>query len=290
MKIFQCLLIVLFFSTALQGQSKEQITAAKAPIILMFDAMRAGDSSMLRAAFHKDIILQTIIEKEGEEPIVRTSEGPENFLQAVGTPHDEVYDERIHAYEVNINGPLATIWTPYTFYLGEKLSHCGVNAFQLVETADGWKITHIIDTRSKEGCTEEKREPAVIINELLDNWHKAAANADADAFFGSMTEDGIYLGTDATERWLRDELRSWAAAAFERETAWDFKPSKRELYFSADGNTVWFEELLDTWMGTCRGSGVLTLTNDGWKIRHYDLAIMVPNEKVEAFKEIMKQP
>ena len=123
---------------------------------------------------------------------------------------------------------------------------------------------------------------------MLDQWHEAAATADGDAFFGAMTADGIYLDTDATERWLRDELKAWAKKAFERESAWAFTPSNREIYFAGDGKTAWFEELLDTWMGTCRGSGVLTKTTDGWKIKHYNLAILVPNDKIDAFKEMMK--
>ncbi|MCB9276380.1 MAG: nuclear transport factor 2 family protein [Lewinellaceae bacterium] len=135
----------------------------------------------------------------------------------------------------------------------------------------------------------EEPDEAAAIHKLLDGWHRAAAKADADAFFGAMTPDGIYLGTDASERWLRDELREWSRPFFERDKAWDFTPSERQLYFSDDGRTAWFEEKLATWMGPCRGSGILTHTPDGWKIRHYNLAVLVPNEKMQGFIELMKQ-
>lgn len=129
---------------------------------------------------------------------------------------------------------------------------------------------------------------AASIDQLLDNWHKAAATADADAFFGAMTEDCIYLGTDATEKWKRDELRTWAAKAFERETAWAFTPHEREVYVGSD-DLAWFDEKLDTWMGECRGTGVVVSTADGWKLKHYNLAVTISNDKIKEFKAIEQE-
>ncbi len=118
------------------------------------------------------------------------------------------------------------------------------------------------------------------INSLLNNWHKAAATADEDIFFGSMTQDAIYLGTDKTERWTRTDFEKWSKPFFEKKSAWSFTPKDRIIYFSPNGKTAWFEELLDTWMGICRGSGVLLLTEKGWKIKHYNLALTVDNDKM----------
>ena len=103
-----------------------------------------------------------------------------------------------------------------------------------------------------------------------------------------MAKDCIYLGTDAAERWLRDELREWAKFAFEREVAWAFTPSERQLYWSDNQRVVWFEELLETQMGTCRGSGVLMRDGTGWTLKHYDLAIMVPNDLVKDFLKLVE--
>lgn len=72
---------------------------------------------------------------------------PENFITAIGTPHDQVYDERVFNEEVRIDGPLATYYADYEFWLGETLSHCGVDAFQLLKTDDGWQIFVLTDTR-----------------------------------------------------------------------------------------------------------------------------------------------
>ena len=142
------------------------------------------------------------------------------------------YDEKIWSYDIRIDGLLATAWTDYTFYLGEKLLHCGVNAFQLFKSDEGWKVIHITDTRSREGCQAEAQDEAQVVNDFIDAWHKAAATADEDTFFGSMTADGIYIGTDASERWLRDDMREWSKKYFERESAWAFTATKkRRLFF-----------------------------------------------------------
>ncbi len=279
--------VFLLATGSLLAQSSGEKTAVIAVIQKMFDGMRAGDSATVSSVFDASARLQTIFTGQDGQPALR-SDGIEKFVEAVGTPHDQIWDERIWSYDVNIDGQLATAWTEYTFFLGEKMSHCGVNAFQLFKSENGWKITQITDTRRRTGCQTEPAAAETTINKLMDAWHHAAAVADEDIFFGSMTPDGIYLGTDASERWLRDDMREWSKKYFERETAWAFTPHDRQVYLSADGQTAWFEELLDTWMGVCRGSGVLQKTAEGWKIRHYNLAVTVPNEAINGFIELIK--
>ncbi len=121
------------------------------------------------------------------------------------------------------------------------------------------------------------------INTLLDNWHHAAAIADENIFFGSMTNDAHYIGTDETENWTRDEMIIWAKEYFEKDSAWDFKKKTRNIYLDQSKKLAWFDETLDTWMGVCRGSGIIVLTKDGWKIKHYVLSLTLPNDKIEQF-------
>ena len=279
------LLIALFlcitFSANSQNKTEEQ--AVIDVIKTFFDGMRASDTTQIRKTLETSARLQTtIIDKDGYPRLVNGS--MEKFIEVVGTPHEQIWDEKIWSYDVHVDDNLATAWTEYSFFLGEKLSHCGVNAFHLFKSTRGWKITQITDTRRFENC---KQEPEDEVNILLNNWHKAAATADEDVFFGSMTADAIYLGTDATERWGRDEMRKWSKQYFDRDSAWVFHVIKREVYFSEDGSTAWFEESLDTWMGECRGSGVLVKTDDAWKLKHYNLSVPIPNDKMDAFLELM---
>jgi hypothetical protein len=119
----------------------------------LFDGMRTGDSAAVRAAFAPDARLMTAFERDGV-PTLRAG-SLEQFIALVGSPHDDIWDERIWGTDVRIDGLLATVWTNYAFYLGEKFSHCGVDAFQLFHGAAGWQIVHLIDTRRTEGCTND---------------------------------------------------------------------------------------------------------------------------------------
>jgi hypothetical protein len=120
------------------------------------------------------------------------------------------------------------------------------------------------------------------INTLLDDWHVAAAKADHKGYFGKIAEDGIYIGTDATENWDKKAFEAFSKPYFDRGKAWDFKPLERHVYFSKDGKTAWFDELLDTWMKVCQGSGVLEKQGKEWKIKHYVLSMTVPNDAADA--------
>ncbi|HMG92929.1 MAG TPA: nuclear transport factor 2 family protein [Chryseolinea sp.] len=125
--------------------------------------------------------------------------------------------------------------------------------------------------------------PTSDVNQFIDAWHMAASNADAKKFFGSMAEDAIYIGTDATERWTKSEFVTFAKPYFDRGKAWDFKPRDRDIHVTSDGQNVWFSELLDTWMGVCRGSGILIKTGEGWKLEQYHLSVTVPNAIIKDF-------
>jgi ketosteroid isomerase-like protein len=115
--------------------------------------------------------------------------------------------------------------------------------------------------------------------EALEQFHAAAALADIDAYFGLMTEDVVFLGTDGSERWQGDEFRGFVRPRFEAGKGWDYRPGKRHLLYSADGATVWFDEVLShAELGQCRGSGVLVREPSGWKVAQYNLSVPIPND------------
>ncbi len=279
--------LLLFICSLLHAQT-EELSAVHETINKLFDGMRAGDSTMVRSVFDPSARLQTTFTDREGNPVLK-SETIDGFAAAVGSPHDEVWDEKIWSFDAHIDGNLATVWTDYTFYAGDKMSHCGVNAFHLYRSGEGWKITQITDTRRRTDCQTESTGDDLVINNLLDAWHRSAAVADEDIFFGSMTADAIYLGTDASEKWLRDELKAWSEKYFARESAWNFKPKKREVYFSKNKQTAWFDELLDTWMGDCRGSGVLRKEKGEWKLAQYNLSMMIPNDQVNGIIKLIAE-
>ena len=140
----------------------------------------------------------------------------------------------------------------------------------------------LVSCSSTKDITSEKNS----INQLLDNWHKAAAEANFDKYFNAMSEESIFIGTDATENWNKAQFIAFAKPYFDKGRAWSFTALERKIYFSEDGKTVWFDELLNTQMKICRGSGVLQKVGNEWKIKHYVLSMTVPNENVDEVVKI----
>ena len=127
------------------------------------------------------------------------------------------------------------------------------------------------------------------INAVLDAWHKAAAEADFDTYFGLMTKYGVFIGTDAMENWQNQAFKEFSKPYFDRGKAWNFIAVQRHIYVNDTDDFAWFDELLDTQMKLCRGSGVLKKVDGSWKIAHYVLSIAVPNENVDELVQIKKE-
>jgi len=123
----------------------------------------------------------------------------------------------------------------------------------------------------------------------INAWHLAASKADFEAYFDLMTSDGVFIGTDATENWQNDAFKSFSKPYFDTGKAWHFTPMERNIYVDKEQNTIWFDELLNTQMGICRGSGIMKLEDDQWKIRHYVLSIAIPNEKTTQVISLKKE-
>lgn len=124
------------------------------------------------------------------------------------------------------------------------------------------------------------------INQTIDAWHKAAGETKFDAYFNLMSEDAIFIGTDATENWNKKDFQVWAKPFFDRGKAWNFTALERHIYFDKTGKTAWFDELLNTQMKICRGSGVLVKVGKEWKIQHYVLSMTIPNDNADAVTAI----
>ncbi|MBX2935435.1 MAG: nuclear transport factor 2 family protein [Ferruginibacter sp.] len=124
------------------------------------------------------------------------------------------------------------------------------------------------------------------INFMLDSFNRAAAKADFNTYFNFYTNDAIFTGTDATERWDKKSFMEWAKPIFDKGRAWNFTALERHIYFDATGNLAWFDELLNTQMKICRGSGVLVKQGGHWKVQQYILSTTVPNELLDTVIKI----
>ena len=128
---------------------------------------------------------------------------------------------------------------------------------------------------------------------VLDRLNAASSAADGPAYFALFTPDARFIGTDATERWSLAEFRAYAEPVFARGRGWTYTPHDRVITIApiACRCVAWFDEELDNaGYGQTRGSGVLRLTDDGWKIEQYVLSFAIPNDRAAAVVEVIRAP
>ncbi len=145
-------LIILFSGLSSFAQDSQDETDAKQVVIEFFEAFHQQDSVALKNLAHSTITMQSIAEgKEGKNKL--SSNEYSDFVKAITSiPADTKFEEKLHSFDMQVNGPLANVTTPYSFYLNGSLSHCGVNSFTMVKETEAWKIVYLIDTRRKENC------------------------------------------------------------------------------------------------------------------------------------------
>ena len=145
--------LLLFYSASfLYAQDQSEEEKILGVIQNVFDGMQKGDSSMVKSNFYHELEMYTSYTNKEGKRILRKDE-PHKFFDAIGTPHDGIWNEEWWSPEVSIDGNLAQVWTPYAFYLDDAFSHCGVDAFLLIRLDDdSWKIFHLTDTRQREDC------------------------------------------------------------------------------------------------------------------------------------------
>ncbi|MDX5338969.1 MAG: nuclear transport factor 2 family protein [Cyclobacteriaceae bacterium] len=144
-------LFLVILGISAQAQQEEQ--EVEKVIRSLFDGMRAKNADQVAAAFSDEAIMQTVMAKPEGSTVGSNSVG--DFVKRISTTPAETHlDEQILEYQIKVDGTMASAWTPYKFYVNGNFSHCGVNSFQLVKMAEGWKIVYIIDTRRKENCED----------------------------------------------------------------------------------------------------------------------------------------
>lgn len=147
------IILSLFFAVLIHFASFSQTEEQQVEQVIrsLFEGMKTKNADQVAMAFSEDALMQTVIAKpEGSEV---GSNAVADFVKRIATtPETTTLDEQILDYQIKVDGTMASAWTPYRFYVNGNFSHCGVNSFQLVKKAEGWKIVYIIDTRRKENC------------------------------------------------------------------------------------------------------------------------------------------
>lgn len=126
---------------------------------------------------------------------------------------------------------------------------------------------------------------------VLDQLNAASAVGDGDAYFALFTPGARYVGTDASEHWDMAGFHAFADPIFAQGRGWSFPATARTITIAPiDCRCIaWFEEkLTNASYGETRGSGVMRLTDDGWKIEQYVLSFAVPNDRADAVVDLIR--
>jgi hypothetical protein len=138
------------YAQNIQGTS--DTAAIKQTVNTLLDAIRKNDSSLARSVLSKGMILQFLSTENGEAKL--STVNADELVKIIGTPDASVDDERIVYDAIKIDGGLACVWAPYKFFIGTQFNHCGVDVFQLMRSAEGWKVIYIGNTTRKNNCIE----------------------------------------------------------------------------------------------------------------------------------------
>ena len=138
------------------GEDKSDAAGeALAVVNRLFDAMRAKDAEAMRALFSAEGQLTATQRRDGQ-PSLRVYNGAAFAKLIVETKG--VLKERMYKPETLVSGDLALVRGRYGFYVDDHFSHCGMNSFHLMRTADGWKIVSAASTIELDGCEPEAKE------------------------------------------------------------------------------------------------------------------------------------
>lgn len=136
--------LMLIFSSATYSQNEE----VKQVVVTFFKGFHAKDSITMKSVCTDKMILQSI--SESSKGTQLKNDSAQDFFRSIATiPNTILFEEKLLDYSIQVDGAMAHVWTPYEFYVNNKLSHKGVNAFTLFKDNGLWKIVYLIDTRRK---------------------------------------------------------------------------------------------------------------------------------------------
>lgn len=139
--------IVILMFAGLSSNAQQQ--DVQKTIESFFEAFHQKDTVKLKSVCSDKLILQSISENVTKGNKLSEENIKEFYKSIASIPSNLKFEEKILNYNIQIDGSMAHVWTPYEFYLNGKLSHSGVNAFTLFKEKDSWKIIYLIDTRRK---------------------------------------------------------------------------------------------------------------------------------------------
>lgn len=143
-------------------------------------------------------------------------------------------------------------------------------------------FTFLACAQETQEIKQSNAEIVTTIDSLTNAWHHAASISAITPYLDAMDSVSVFIGTDISEIWQKEQFAAFATPYFQQGKGWDFEVLQRNCYVAKAQNVVWFDESLNTWMGLCRGSGIWEKAQDEWKLKQYVLSVAIPNENIKA--------
>ncbi len=150
------------------------------------------------------------------------------------------------------------------------------------------KILILLSTTFSLAFSQNIRNTDAVEN-VLDNLHLYAAEAKSKQYMALFSSDAVFFGTDINERWTKPAFDAYSTKRMATGTGWTYYMKERNIYFSDDGKTAWFDEVLtNKKYGEFRGTGVLKIVGTEWKIAQYSLLLPIPNDLMMKYAQEIK--
>lgn len=145
-------LLLFVASQVVTAQQESENQAIKKVIETFFEGLHNGDSAVMATTLHKELKIQTTFTNREQQKILRTETRDQLLINISKKRPTDTYKEKLLSYDIKIDGNLASVWTPYEFYLNGNFSHCGANSFQLFNNGERWEIIYLVDMRRRGNC------------------------------------------------------------------------------------------------------------------------------------------
>lgn len=150
-------LVFVTLSFVVKAQTTSEEKTIKNTITTFFDGLHKGDSTIVSSTLHSTVKLQTTFTNKEGQKVLLTDSKLKVLTGIANKKPEHTYLEKLLSWNIKIDGNLASVWTPYEFYLNGKFSHCGANSFQLFNDNGNWKIIYQVDMRRRESCNALKK-------------------------------------------------------------------------------------------------------------------------------------
>ena len=141
-------------AASVSAQHSEDARAAIGVVNQLFTEMAAANPAGIISLHTPTSDLAAVFKRDGKSRY--QSFNGEKFSQMF-TDKTKVMREEMYDPKVEVHNDWAMVWGRYVFFNGDKLSHCGINQFNLIRIDGVWKIANGASTIDPTDCSDKEK-------------------------------------------------------------------------------------------------------------------------------------